>query len=195
MSTSTIRQVNARAGPSTHSGVPHSHGHGHGHNHNYRSSPRQRPRSVSRSSSSPSPPPTSAILPSATKAPRRSFSRSPGAIANRRVSKHEASPLNGMHAPPPESPLSFDEGGFSTQYGASASSPPRRSGNDIGEDWFVSARGGEETEVEAEERKQRTGVESMLGKGRQASSDALSSLVGGGPIRRNDSDVTLLDAG
>lgn len=96
-----------------------------------------------------------------------------------------------MYVPPPESPWDVDENGFSTQYGASASSPPGRSDHEVGEDWFVSARGGEETEVEMDKRGKR--LSSMQEKDRQPSSDGLSSLRDGGLLRRNKSDPTLPD--
>lgn len=71
----------------------------------------------------------------------------------RRSSKYEVSSLNESHLPPsPESPVvgwgEKDGEGFSTVYGASASSRGGASESEVEEDRFVSARGGEETEVD-----------------------------------------------
>lgn len=141
MSTSTLRPIAPAAGPSSHSSQHHGH-------HHHR--PRARQRSTSRSSSSPSPPPDTPPLP---REKRRSFSSRSPVGQNRRYLKYDTSPLQSVFIP---NNAEYDggkregEGGFSTVYGASASSIlGESSGEGSGDDRFVSARGGVETEVEA----------------------------------------------
>lgn len=193
VSTSTLFPDYPSAGPSSHahSAQARHHVQAHTHAHHHRS-PRVRPRSESRSSSSPSPPPASPRpLPSINRPPRRSFSsRSPGAAANRRSSKHDSSPLNGSFVPLESPTISLDDTDFSTRYGASASSPGVRSASEYEEDRYVSYRGGDETEKEADtsmfrKRGRTSSAENELGAG--------SGSPNGAALRRDGSDVTLPD--
>ena len=156
----------------------HAQAHPHRHHitHTHRSS-RARPRSVSRSSSSPSPPPSApkAMGSSTRGEKRRSFSsRSPGGIVNRRQSKisaYESSPLHastsaypnsgsGLHTGYPGHSLAVEEteAGFSTQYGASASSPGLATASEREDDRYL----GDETEVDNRKRKRTSGDSASL---------------------------------
>ena len=136
---------------------------------NHHRSPRPRARSVSRSSSSPSPPPSGKNDSSTGREKRRSSSSRPPAPNGRYLHAGRGTPRNVTGSgsrpivqfssqpeypepisPSPSSPtasLDGDGAGFSTQYGASASSPGGASGSEGEMDHFVSARG-EETETE-----------------------------------------------
>ena len=128
--------------------------------------PRLRPRNASHSSSSPSPPPSAARTPStAERKDKRRGSSSAGQVRPPNLTGHtghaghaahtgRATPgktqgrslwgvfkrsSSGREDEPPSPLLSLDENGFSTFYGASASSPGGGSGSDRDRDRFVGA--------------------------------------------------------